>query len=166
MSRKTRTKGAVLPAILILRVINDDLKDAICGSPTRCAIANAVRRTFSPEPTYVKVKENRVTITWKQMLHHYEVTRHALGLVAQNDDGSLTLRPDTSHTLRLPRIRVMRAHINLTAERRKQIREAEKAAACARAEAGLPPKKYAKNTRLLAAKNAGLALKKLHAAAH
>jgi hypothetical protein len=153
--------------MLVLRVINADLKDAVCGSPTKCAIANAIRRTVTdPQPTFVKVSENRITITWHSMLHHYELTRPALKMVAQNDDGSLTLAPDISHTVRLPRVRVRAAYVDLTPARRQQIKDAESAIRKARAEAGLPPRKYQKNTRLLAAKSAGVALKKLHTVSH
>lgn len=161
MKRKI-PRSKTLPSLLSLRVINADLRDAVCGSPTKCAIANAIRRTITdPQPTFVKVSENRITITWHSILHHYELTRPALRLVAQNDDGSLTLSPDVSHTIRLPRVRMRPAYIDLTPERRKQIRAALKTAAEARAAAGLPPKKYQKNTRLIAAKSAGVALKKL-----
>lgn len=161
MKRKI-PRSKTLPSLLSLRVINADLKDAVCGSPTKCAIANAIRRTIAdPQPTFVKVSENRITITWHSILHHYELTRPALKLVAQNDDGSLTLAPDVSHTIRLPRVRMRPAYIDLSPARRQQIRESETANREARAAAGLPPKKYQKNTRLIAAKSAGVALRKL-----
>jgi hypothetical protein len=163
MKPKRTRRPKILPAILAVRVINDDLKDAVCGSPTRCAIAHALQRIIEPTPTFVSVKENRITITWGQMLHHYEMNRQALKLVAQNDDGTLTLLPSESHTLNLRRTRVRSAYINLSPERREQI----KASNQRRVEAG---KKSPRNPRLLAARQAGVALKKLrtvtaHAAA-
>jgi hypothetical protein len=157
MKKPKRTRRPkMLPAILDVRVINDDLKDAVCGSPTRCAIANALRRIIEPKPTWIAVKENRITITWHQMLHHFELSRQALRLVAQNDDGTLTLSPTESHTLHLHRTRVHGAHINLSPERRQQIKDSNRR----RAEAGI---KSPRNTRLIAARQAGVALKKLRA---
>jgi hypothetical protein len=153
-TKKSRQK--ILPAILKGRMINADLKDAVCGSPHKCALAHMLLRIIDPEPTFVSVKENRITITWRGMLHHYELTRQALKLVAMNDDGTLTLSPTESHVLRLPRVRVMKAHIDLSPERREQIKASNKR----RAEAGITSPR---NPRLLAAKQAGVALKKLSA---
>ena len=84
MTKRKIPRQKTLPATLDVRVINDDLKDAVCGSPTKCAIAHALAR-IEPKPTFVSVKENRITITWNRMLHHYELTRQALKLVALND---------------------------------------------------------------------------------
>jgi hypothetical protein len=161
MARKAQRRQKTLPAALILRVINADLKDAVCGSPTKCALANAIRRTITgPPPTFVKVKENRVTISWHQMLHHYGVTDHALRLVAKNDDGSLSLAPTETHTIRLPLNRVRSAFVNLSPERREQIKASNEA----RAASG---RKYhrGKNTRERAAEQAGVRNKKLAAVA-
>lgn len=159
MPRQT-ARQKTLPKTLILRMINRDLEDAICGSPTKCAIAQCAWRTIDdPPPTVVRVKENRVTITWNEMLHHYGVTDHALRLVAKNDDGTLSLSPTESHTLHLPLMRVRPAHINLPAARREQIKNSN----AARAKAG---RKYPKqNTRQRAAHLAGVRNKKLAAAA-
>jgi len=155
-AKKKAPRQKTLPATLVFRMINADLKDAVCGSPHKCAIAHALLRVINPEPTWVSVKENRVTITWGQMLHHYELTRPALKLVAMNDDGTLSLSPNESHVLRLPRVRVIKAHINLSPERRQQIRESNQR----RIAAG---KVSPRNSRLIAAKQAGVALKKLSA---
>jgi hypothetical protein len=154
MARKTK-RQKTLPATLILRVINEDLKNAVCGSPTKCAIANAIRRTIKdPAPTAVRVKENRVAITWCGILHHFGVTDHALRLVAKNDNGTLSLSPTESHTIRLPLNRVRSAYINLPPARRQQIKDSN----AARAAAGI---RYRKNTRERAAEIAGARNKKL-----
>ena len=159
MPRQT-ARQKTFPKTLILRMINKDLENAICGSVTKCAIAQCTWRTITdPAPTIVKVKENRVTITWNEMLHHYGVTDHALRLVARNDDGTLSLSPTELHTLHLPLIRVRPAYINLPTERREKIKDFN----AKRRAAG---KKYTKqNTRQRAAHLAGVRNKKLAAAA-
>ena len=116
-------------------------------------------RIVSRNRRLVSTKENRITITWNRMLHHYELTRQALKLVALNDDGTLTLSPTESHTLHLRRVWVRSAYINLSPERRQAIKDSNRR----RAEAGI---KSPRNTRLLAARQAGVALKKLRTVAH
>jgi hypothetical protein len=151
-------RGKILPAIFHVRVIIDDLKEAICGSPTRCALANAIRRMLDPAPTFVTVKANRVTITWHQMLHHFELPNRALKLVAQNDDGTLSFMPGESRVVKLPRVRVRPAHVDLSPKRREQIKASNER----RKGEG---KKSSRNPRWLASKQQGVALKHLHAVA-
>jgi hypothetical protein len=111
-----------------------------------------VRRQILPTPTFVKVRENRLTITWNGMIHHYEMTGVALKLVAQNDDGSLEMMPGASHRLSLRRTYVREAY-TFTPTRRAAMKASNKV----RAAAG---RRYP-NTRGLAAKAAGVVLKKL-----
>jgi hypothetical protein len=155
MAVRSKQKQKILPALFKFRMINDDLKDAVCGSPTQCAIANAIRRILEPPPSFVAVKANRVTVTWHQMLHHFELPNAALKLVAQNDDGTLSFMPGEERVVKLPRVRVRPAHIDLSPERKERI----KASYERRKAAGLVKRR---NTRWLASKAQGVALKKLH----
>jgi hypothetical protein len=154
MTRKT-PRPKVLPATLDLRVIPDDLKEAVCGSPSRCTIANAIRRIVEPSPTFISVKPNGITITWHETLHYYKLTNQALRLIAQNDDGTLSFAVSESRVLRLPRTGMRAAHLNLTPERRQSIKEANER----RRLAG----KTSPKTREQAARAAGKQNKKLAA---
>ena len=156
MTQRKLLRSKILPALFVFRVLNEDLKDAICGSPTHCAIANAIRRILAGGLTFVSVKANRVTITWHGILHHYELPNHAFKLVAMNDDGTLSFMPGESRVVKLPRMRVRPAYTNLSPERHEQIKASNER----RKEAGVVSKR--KNPRWLASKAQGVALKNLH----
>lgn len=144
----------MLPETLKITVSDEDIRKAICGSPTRCTIANALRRQVD-ELSFVKVNPNQITITAAGYTHHYAMPNAGLNVVMENDDGTLALGKD--RTIKLKQTdRPAKAWVK-TPGRQEQINEARKA----RAEAGKPDKKYPVNVRVAAAKKAGLAYKRL-----
>ncbi len=154
------TMKAHLPKTLKLRVIKEDLKDAVCGAPRGCPIAYAIARSI-PETygkgrlSYWKVNPNRITITFDQKIHHYTVSDNALKIIAQNDDGTLSLGADKTITLDL--VHTEKAHVDLSPERKAGIRDSE-----ARRAAAGNLKKYGRGIRQTSARRAGVELKSLH----
>jgi hypothetical protein len=169
MAKQHKVRLNTLPAILDLLLIRVDTLDAVCGSPTRCVIANCIRRTIKdPDPTWLKVNVNVVTITWKGRVHHYAIPRTALTLQELNDDGTLTLPEGKSHRLRLKLIDNEPAYNQKTDAQKAKVaaRVANRRAEVAALQAADPTykKKETTSTRIrrIAARNAGIAGHKLH----
>ena len=146
MSAKT------LPKKLVTTLKEIDLEFAVCGSPTRCAEANCLRRMY-PEATFVKVNPNIATITYHAIIYHYSIPNTLLKIVQMNDDGSLQLNKDIK-----PRVTLMflDCHPVKTEESRQKDLEYKKAKRQCEVDQGIPKKRYV-NTRLLAARAAGKA---------
>src|SRR5580692_8757339 len=81
MSQEAR-KLEPLPRRIKLSVTNADVSHAICGSATRCTIANALRRTF-PELTFVAVKPNKITVTRGGLVHHFSMPNAGFRIVRE-----------------------------------------------------------------------------------
>lgn len=119
---------------LKVAIHDSDLQHAVCGSATRCTIANAVRRLY-PLSTYVKVGLLGVTVTHNGYIHHFNLTQKALNLIAKNDEGTLEFTGE-DHQLEFARkgkpAKASTSH--RTDKRREQVNAARKA----RADAGKP----------------------------
>ena len=153
-----------LPDVLKLVVRGADVAHAICGSQTRCALANAIERTY-PLATYWRVKPNGITITYERMVYNYDMPDEALNLIAKNDTGELSL----VHAGRVLKFGLKRngkrKQETITKARQEQVNEARKR----RAAEGRPDKPYSKkakpNYRMMAAIKAGKKLKRAWIAA-
>lgn len=151
----------ILSKTLKLTVTPADLLHAVCGSPTKCAIANALRRHNDnevaelgrPVYTFVKVNPNKVTITAGNILHHYGLSDAALKIVMENDNGELALTTRKPITLKL--IDYKPAHTELSDDRKQQIKDHTKAQRAAGKYLG------SKTLRRDIARNVGTAGKKL-----
>lgn len=156
MSQEAR-KLEPLPRKIKLNVIRADVLHAECGSPTRCTIANAIRRTY-PELTFVKVNPNRITVTYGGLVNHFNMPNAGLKIVQENDDGSLELGAARTLTIKMEG-NPTAAHVP-SEERRVQVN----AARDARKAAGNKDKTYKPNYRRIAAKKAGMSYKRLTSA--
>jgi hypothetical protein len=143
-----------LPKRLKMTMIQDDLKFAVCGSPTNCAGVHMVRRIF-PKVTYVKINPNRATITCYGLIHRYGISNKMLKLAILNDDGTLRLNENETHDVTFKLIEVTPVK---TAEQQIQNSESKKRMKALRQSLGIPetnPGGNHKNIRFLAAKAAG-----------
>jgi hypothetical protein len=146
-----------LPDKIRIEITTHDVENAICGSPTRCTIANAIRRMF-PKSSWIAVNPNRITITYENMYHHFNMPNAGLKIVKETDNGTLVLGKRREITISsTDKPTPVPVH---TKERQVQVNAARQA----RKDAGKPDKKYDPNPRLLAARRAGMAYKHLSAA--
>lgn len=152
MSRKQ------LPKNIKITVLPVDLENAICGSPTSCAIARSLIRSY-PSRTYVKVNPNLVTLSINGLTHHFTLPKKALDLIGMNDDDTLFLakQREKDRTLKLTQVGKPVVIPISTDERRARINKARDA----RKAAGKPDKNYPRVMRHDAAKAAGVLYKKV-----
>lgn len=144
----------MLPELLKITVTPEDAREAVCGSPTQCTIAKALKRQL-PQAEYIKVHANRITITADDYYHHYSMPNAGLKIVAETDAGVFRLTNNIKLGLYLQGAPTKK--VRHTPERQVRINTTR----AKRAAEGRPDKTYAPNPRLLAAKREGIAMKKL-----
>lgn len=122
-------KGA-LNRVLDVPIIYQDVRDAVCGSQSRCTIANAIRRRW-PASSFIRVSDLKITITYAGYVHHYAMTEAGLQVVQGTDTGKLPLTFSDKLVFPMIGIPTMATLDHLTPGRKAQVNAARKARAAA-----------------------------------